>query len=227
MTTALRALILTHDEIVAAPSRNLAALRATLLRRLGNLLRSVAPLRGTVAPATDQALLAAVRTGDRDAFDQLFVRYGSGLMQFAERQLGNVADAEDAVQEAMLELVRKTKETLPEIKSPRAYIFGFVRNRVLDAQRVALRADRPLELLDEPTQATDALDLAIEREDHERLAAALAKHCSVLEQEVLLADFDGLADDAIATRLGITTGHVRVLRHRARTKLQSALRRLT
>jgi len=53
---------------------------------------------------TDQELMRRVTQGDEPAFAELSGRYGARLLTLAWRLLGNRADAEDAVQRALLRL---------------------------------------------------------------------------------------------------------------------------
>jgi RNA polymerase sigma-70 factor, ECF subfamily len=50
----------------------------------------------------DEALIAAALAGDGASFDQLVARHYPDCLRFAWRQLGNRADAEEVVQDALL-----------------------------------------------------------------------------------------------------------------------------
>jgi RNA polymerase sigma-70 factor, ECF subfamily len=58
---------------------------------------------------TDRELMHRVATGDERAFTELSSRYGARLLTLAWRLLGNRADAEDAVQRALLRLYTSAK----------------------------------------------------------------------------------------------------------------------
>src|SRR5439155_6349206 len=58
---------------------------------------------------TDRELMHRVATGDEPAFTELSNRYSARLLTVAWRLLGNRADAEDAVQRALLRLFTSAK----------------------------------------------------------------------------------------------------------------------
>ncbi len=62
--------------------------------------------RRTPAVATDAELVALVQAGDVDAFEQLARREGDRLYRVALRVVGNRHDAEEAVQETLLQAWR-------------------------------------------------------------------------------------------------------------------------
>jgi RNA polymerase sigma-70 factor, ECF subfamily len=55
----------------------------------------------------DQEVVRAVLAGDKDAFGSLVVRHSARLFRVAFRITGNRADAEDAVQEAIVRGYRR------------------------------------------------------------------------------------------------------------------------
>lgn len=63
---------------------------------------------------TDRELMQRVAGGDEPAFSELANRYSARLLTMAWRLLGNRADAEDAVQRALLRLFRSAKSYRPE-----------------------------------------------------------------------------------------------------------------
>src|SRR6185295_387842 len=66
--------------------------------------REVAPYNSATTMTTDRELMHRVAQGDERAFADLANRYSARLLTVAWRLLGNRADAEDAVQRALLRL---------------------------------------------------------------------------------------------------------------------------
>ncbi len=72
---------------------------------------------------------------------------------------------------------------------------------------------------DDPSPAMQVLA----QRSHDEVAEAMLRVCSLREQEVLLFDLEEATDKAIAAALDLSEGHVRVVRHRAISKLRAAL----
>ncbi|MCH9680568.1 MAG: sigma-70 family RNA polymerase sigma factor [Deltaproteobacteria bacterium] len=64
------------------------------------------PSRSTVDPADDRALMRRVAKGDRQAAQRLAVRLLPTVKSIAVRMTRNPSDAQDATQEALVELLR-------------------------------------------------------------------------------------------------------------------------
>jgi len=77
---------------------------------------------------SDEELIRHVRDGDGTAFERLAERYYPICLRFAERHLGQLDDAEDAVQEAMVRAFRALENgASPEAFRP--WLLGIVVNR--------------------------------------------------------------------------------------------------
>jgi len=189
---------------------------------------TAAPLRaiGSERRDSDEALLAAFAHGDAGGFETLMHRHLGWMVAWASRDLPET-DAEDAAQEAFLALVRKAA-ALQLQGALRGYLFGLLRIEVLRARRALQR--RRAEPLDDGDAAVElpsgepspAMKVLAQRA-HDEVAAAMLRVCTLREQEVLLFDLEDADDKIIATALDMTEGNVRVVRHRAITKLRTAL----
>jgi RNA polymerase sigma factor (sigma-70 family) len=84
---------------------------------------------------TDAALVALAREGDVNAFRELVKRYYEGCNRFARRMLGDRDDAEDALQETLLNVWRG----LPRYRERDAFHGWLYRILVNECRRLAVR----------------------------------------------------------------------------------------
>ncbi|HEV8702834.1 MAG TPA: sigma-70 family RNA polymerase sigma factor [Candidatus Polarisedimenticolia bacterium] len=94
---------------------------------------------------TDRSLMKRVAGGDEPAFAELVQRYSPRLLALAWRLLGNRADAEDALQRALLRLFRSAASYRPEW-AVSTWLYRITTNVCVDemrrrASRAALRDD--------------------------------------------------------------------------------------
>lgn len=231
MSTAVAALIreslLARSVPVTAPPP--VALQHRLYRAAIAIVQPAATtVRATGGPRmeSDEALLAAFASGDAGAFETLMQRHLGWMVDWACQHLPR-PDAEEAVQDAFMALVRKIAE-LHLRSTLRGYLFGLLRIQVLRARRSLHR--RRGEVLDDdeagaevPSDEPSPEMKILARRAHDELAEAMLQVCTLREQEVLLFDLEEVADKDIAAALDMTEGNVRVVRHRALTKLRKAL----
>ena len=163
---------------------------------------------------------------DEDALAALVTDYSTTLYRVAFSVLRNPADAEDAVQEAFLRVLRH-RDSLAEVRDRRVWLIRIVWNIVLDRKRRA--KTRP--------ETDDVAELARVLPSNglsaEQIAAAAQHHAHVLgcveqlpakEREVLmLSAFEELTSVEIATVLGITESSVRSRLFRARNLMAGLL----
>lgn len=196
----------------------LGAVRASGWRPLADLRQDTRPRR----PTSDVELAQAFQAGDAHAFDQLFARYHGKLIAYA-RKSGCPNDAEDLAQEAFTALVRTAPTHDPGFNVS-AYLFTVVRYRAI---KLGLRRAREPSSNDTSSEledpAQDPLDQLIAQHGFERIVALLEDRCTPAEQTVLALTHQGQSTAEIAATLETTAGNVRVIHHRARTKLRAAL----
>ncbi|MGA2047340.1 MAG: RNA polymerase sigma factor [Terracidiphilus sp.] len=163
---------------------------------------------------------------DEETLAALVTQYAGTLYRVAFSVLRNPSDAEDAVQEAFMRVLRH-RDTLSEVRDQRVWLIRIVWNIVLDRKRRA--KTRP--------ETDDVSELARVLPSHglsaEAQAAAAQHHAHVLacveklplkEREVLmLSAFEELNSVEIATVLGITESSVRSRLFRARNLMGGLL----
>lgn len=88
-------------------------------------------------------LVRAAQAGRREAFEELFLRYGRAVYAVALTRLGNEAEAQELCQEVFLRAIRK----IGQLHEP--LCFGAwlrsIANRMAINRAIRRRADRPLE----------------------------------------------------------------------------------
>lgn len=197
---------------------------------------SSAPALVLVSPAVDEeaALVHRLRAGDEAAFTELVLRYQSRLLRLAEATVGRRAVAEEVTQETWLAVV-KGVERFEGRSSLRTWLFHILLNRARSAARREWRAGRPDEAVEERFDASGAWadppqpwsDRVEDRLVAQRLASRvhdlLPQLPEAQRQVLVLRDLEGLPAGEVATLLGVTDGHQRVLLHRARARLRQLL----
>ncbi len=86
----------------------------------------------------DRQLLDGVRNGNGSDWEELVAQFHGRLLAFARRRLGQNADAEDAVQETFLSLVKSLNSFRGEA-SLETWLFQLLRRRIADSHRRAGR----------------------------------------------------------------------------------------
>jgi RNA polymerase sigma factor (sigma-70 family) len=157
----------------------------------------------------DLVLIDAARAGDSIALEQLLVQCQSELRRYAQRSC-LISDVDDAVQEALLILMRFLA-SLRHAQAWSRWLFRIVRRECHRLARRTLRED----LWDD--DAVDAL-VARRSQDDLRLDITLALESlpELYRTVVVLRDFEGLTIGEMAQRLDLTRAAVKGQLHRAR-----------
>jgi RNA polymerase sigma-70 factor, ECF subfamily len=161
-----------------------------------------------------------------DTFVRAFNEVRGELVSTLFFLLGNHEDAQDAAQDAFLKCWR-ARDSLPEIRNLRAWIFRVGLNAAKDLQRNAWRR-RARPITTEVAQNTLSDDVAAmaleEKEDLERLREAL-HHLRPEEKAVFLLRQNGsLTYEEIAQLRQSPVGSVKTLMRAALHKLRHALK---
>jgi RNA polymerase sigma factor (sigma-70 family) len=170
------------------------------------------------------SLRARVRTGDPDAFRQLFDEHASVVHRHAVRMTGNWVMADDIVSLTFLEAWRLRERVLPGDDSLRPWLLGIATNVTRNTARAARRHQAALARVPPTGPVPDFADEVTQRlADTEELAAA-QKALSRMhrgEREVFtLCVWEGLDAATAAEALGVAVGTVRARLSRARKRLR-------
>ena len=160
------------------------------------------------------------------AVSALVDEYAGTLYRVAYSVLRNSADAEDAVQETYLRVLRH-RDSLNEIRDPRVWLVRIVWNVVLDRKRrmkTRPETDDVAELARVlPAAGLSAAERVAAAEDHARVLACVERLPSKERQVMLLSAFEELTCVEIASVVGITESSVRSRLFRARNLMAEML----
>ena len=167
-------------------------------------------------------LVKAAQRGDARAFSALIARYERSVLAVAYSATGDSDRAADAAQEAFLRAWRKL-EMLQEPKCFGNWLLGIARNVALDAGR-KLRRQPAESLADQPVAIeADPLKGMHQREQSDRVAAALAKLDDLSRSAVVLRYYENLGSREIGQLIGLSPAAVDMRLMRARQQLKELL----
>ena len=163
------------------------------------------------AHLSDEALVALVARGDEGALAELYDRVSRVAYGLALRVLRDERHAEDAVQEAFLQVWRSAATFRAERAKASTWILTLVHRRAVDlVRREERRQADPLTddsaAGEAPEQTEEAAWLRFERE---RVQSALRQLPDVQREALELAYYGGFSQSELADRLGVPLGTIK------------------
>ncbi|MEX2621998.1 MAG: RNA polymerase sigma factor [Egibacteraceae bacterium] len=182
---------------------------------------------------SDEALVAAFVGGDPAGFDALVARHRRRVYGICYRYFGNAADAEDALQDTFVALLRRA-DTFGGTAAFSTWLYRVATNACNDLARKRSRRPKTVPLGPEsrddgpPGQAPALDEPAVEdvlatRELGAELVAALRTLEPAQREAVVLHDVYGVPYHEIAARWDVAVGTVKSRIHRAHGRLAAAL----
>jgi RNA polymerase sigma factor (sigma-70 family) len=163
-----------------------------------------------------------------EPIEELFAALESPLLHYALRLLGDMAQAEDTVQEAFMRLHAQ----FAEIREPRRWLYRTVHNLALNHQRAKSKivplvpADDSSNADSESTDPKPLPDEEIARWESIGLVRLSLDTLDERSRELIRLKFnDGLSYKEISQRTGLTVGHVGYLLHHALKAIAAELAR--
>jgi RNA polymerase sigma-70 factor (ECF subfamily) len=151
--------------------------------------------------------------------EELWDQYCCRLLAFIRRRVSNEADAEDILQEVFIRIHRSLC-CLDGWDKPESWIYQVTRNLIIDYYR----SRRPL--LEIPKNLIAEADFD-EDDPQARLALSLRETIDVLperyRQALILSEYQGLSQQEVADRLGLSLSGAKSRIQRARLKLRDLL----
>ncbi|MFG1182076.1 sigma-70 family RNA polymerase sigma factor [Xanthobacter versatilis] len=170
-------------------------------------------------------VVAIARTGDREAFAQLFRHFAPRVKAFLMRSGLSANAAEELAQETLLMVWRKASYFDPARAAASTWIFTIARNLSIDLKRRERHISTvDADTADEEADETSGETILMGAERDARVRAALAKLSEEQATIVRLSFFQEKPHSQIAQELGIPLGtaksRVRLALSRLRTLLE-------
>jgi len=162
-------------------------------------------------------IVAAARSGDLAAFEDLVRRYQADVWRLSFHLLRNESEADDVTQEAFVRAFRFLKRYRGESKFT-TWLFTITRNCAFDEVRKAGRRRKLAERAGGEVRLISG-DHSLRIEVREALADLPLE----LREPVVLIDMFGTSYREVATMLRLPVGTVKSRVHRARATLAGAL----
>ena len=172
----------------------------------------------------DCCFLQSAAQGDKRSFGVLYERYLNEIYRYVFFKVGNRQAAEDITEETFI----KTWESLSriyqgdgKIDNLHAWLYRIAKNLVIDFYR----KNKPESIVGPtiPAKLLSPEETAIDQEQITRIMNALQKMKPDLQQIIILRLINDLSHREIASIIGISEAHSRILLCRALKKLKEIL----
>ncbi|HYQ45903.1 MAG TPA: sigma-70 family RNA polymerase sigma factor [Polyangiaceae bacterium] len=162
------------------------------------------------------ALAAQALAGDRQAEAQLCLRLAPAIRAFARRRLRSQDATREFQQEVLLIFVEALRAgRLEDPARVAGFVLGICRNLAFDRVRERERRGKLWELYGDSVSASDVVQPVEVTVEIMRLEDCLTELSKRAREAVWLSYGELLSHSEVSTRLGISEGNARVLRHRA------------
>jgi RNA polymerase sigma-70 factor, ECF subfamily len=170
--------------------------------------------------ADDRRLAAACASGDTSAFEQLYRGFGERMKSIAYNYLGNITDAEDAVQETFVKIHRSASGFTGDAAFS-TWLYRILVNTCNDALRKRRRRpqESPIEELAVERPAT-----TVDEAKRMTLRKLLAELPEQRRTVFMLFEVEGLTHAEIAGILGISEGNSKWILFSTKKQLQERWR---
>src|SRR5215208_6340659 len=177
---------------------------------------------------SDLVLVAAVRTGDDRAFEQLYSRYQRRISAYVYGMVKDHGRAEDITQEVFISALRRMRETDRAIAF-KPWVYEIAKNACIDQFRRSRRAEEISMDAGEGLASADhgrlvpgepSPDAAVDaKQQLDHLCGAFGGLSESHHEILVLREFEGLSYREIGDRMGLSRPGVESTLFRARKRL--------
>ncbi|MDP4000745.1 MAG: RNA polymerase sigma factor [bacterium] len=170
--------------------------------------------------------LESAQKGNTEAFGIIYDHYSEKILRFIFFRVGHKEVAEDILADTFVKAWLKIAQVNSTNAVP-SWLYQIAKNNIIDFYRVR-KATIPLEsvanVLEDAATPIDELNLGF---DQRKILKLLDQLPTEQQQVIQYKFFEDLTNQEIALIMNKTEGAVRVLQHRAITKLKELLKRKT
>jgi RNA polymerase sigma-70 factor (ECF subfamily) len=154
---------------------------------------------------SDIELINLLRSGDQEAYTEIYRRYKGILLIHAYKKLGNFEEAKDIVQETF-SFLWKDRDQIPETKNLAGFLYTVVRNKILNyIEHKKVEFKYASSFIQFATAENHVTDFLIREKE---LAARIDKEINALPEKMkevfVLSRKDNLSHKEIAEKLNIS-----------------------
>ena len=180
-------------------------------------------------PSIELDLLRRIAAGESPALGKFYDLHAGTLFALAFRILSDAKEAEDVVQEALLQLWQKAGSFDAAQGRPLAWVLALTRNKAIDRLRAAQRRARLAEeagaevLLEAELPGATGADIVHAGEQAELVRGALRQLPTEQRRAIEMAFYGGLSQTEIAAALNEPLGTIKARIRRGMGKLREEL----
>ncbi|MBB3209342.1 RNA polymerase sigma-70 factor (ECF subfamily) [Rhodopirellula rubra] len=174
-----------------------------------------------------ESVLTRIASGDRTAVDDCLDRYGGLVWSLAKRWVGNVDDAEDAVQDIFVELWQQAGRFDPAVAGEATFVAMIARRRLIDRRRKQSRTPVMETISVEPVDANadhGTEEILVRGEEAAQAKECLGKLSPTQQQVLTLSVHHGASHASIAGKLSLPLGTVKSYARRGLIQLRDCMR---
>ncbi|MEP6686475.1 MAG: sigma-70 family RNA polymerase sigma factor [Verrucomicrobiota bacterium] len=178
----------------------------------------------------DQEMMRCFTSGDEAGFSTFYQRFAPGLFSVINAMLQDEKESEDVLQEAFVQMWKKTSTYDSSRSSLFTWAVMIARNKAIDRLRSRQRRSRLVEAVTEetsssPAEVVEQADDVLSRSDERhRVREALAQIPSLQREAIDLAFFSGMTQVEISEKLGAPLGTVKARIRRGMIALRDVLK---
>jgi RNA polymerase sigma-70 factor (ECF subfamily) len=175
--------------------------------------------RGAVQETSDEALVLAIATGDKQALQVLFGRHNVRVYRFVLRFLNDEAAAEDLVSEVFFDVWRQANrfEARSQVST---WLLAIARNKALSALRRRSTEELDDEVAEFIEDPADSPEVMVQKKQRSSILAECLTQLSAAHREIIdLVYYHEKSIDEVAEIIGVPQNTVKTRMFYARKRI--------